>query len=527
LSNTKVIIGTRGSKLALWQANYTQQILSKHNIEAEIKIIQTKGDASQTWNTSFDKLEGKGFFTKELEEALLNNDIDLAVHSCKDLPTVFPDGLTISAYSKRANPFDVLLINKEKVDVTLPLKLKTDAIVGTSSSRRKAQLLSYRKDITIKDIRGNVPTRISKLENGEFDAILLAQAGIDRLEIDISKFEIVPLEAPMFIPAAAQGILAYQIRENDERMRQLTTCLHDENDAEISTLERKILNAFDGGCQVPLAIYVKKEADWNHVWISLAQSWNGMPFRTHTQYKNLKDVDVSALVQQIRNPKPKKVFITSNLSVDSFFKTNLEAHTYQVDGISFLDFKAVDFDKSLINNADWVFLSSKHAIDFFVPQYYKKDLEHTKFAVLGKGTEMQLNKYGIQADFVGDGHGDTSARLFEQKINGKVKVLFPGATQSLHQVQNNFSKGLTDITNLSVYQNTMKSDICKIDADIIVCTSPMNAKAYFSKFEKESKQTVISIGRSTSSLLSEMNIEHKVAYLPYDYCLVDEVLSVE
>ncbi|HMY43700.1 MAG TPA: uroporphyrinogen-III synthase, partial [Chitinophagales bacterium] len=144
-----------------------------------------------------------------------------------------------------------------------------------------------------------------------------------------------------------------------------------------------------------------------------------------------------------------------------------------------------------------------------------------------KGTEMQLNKYGIQADFVGDGHGDTSARLFEQKINGKVKVLFPGATQSLHQVQNNFSKGLTDITNLSVYQNTMKSDICKIDADIIVCTSPMNAKAYFSKFEKESKQTVISIGRSTSSLLSEMNIEHKVAYLPYDYCLVDEVLSVE
>ncbi|HMZ69778.1 MAG TPA: hydroxymethylbilane synthase, partial [Chitinophagales bacterium] len=314
MSNTKVIIGTRGSKLALWQANYTQQILSKHNIEAEIKIIQTKGDASQTWNTSFDKLEGKGFFTKELEEALLNNDIDLAVHSCKDLPTVFPDGLTISAYSKRANPFDVLLINKEKVDVTLPLKLKTDAIVGTSSSRRKAQLLSYRKDITIKDIRGNVPTRISKLENGEFDAILLAQAGIDRLEIDISKFEIVPLEAPMFIPAAAQGILAYQIRENDERMRQLTTCLHDENDAEISTLERKILNAFDGGCQVPLAIYVKKEADWNHVWISLAQSWNGMPFRTHTQYKNLKDVDVSALVQQIRNPKPKKVFITSNLS---------------------------------------------------------------------------------------------------------------------------------------------------------------------------------------------------------------------
>ena len=520
-----MIIGTRGSQLALWQANYTQQILSKNQIESEIKIIQTKGDVSQSWNTSFDKLEGKGFFTKELEDALLNNEIDLAVHSCKDLPTVFPPGLTITAYSKRANPFDVLLIKKDKIDITLPLKLKEGVVVGTSSSRRKAQLLSYRKDIQIKDIRGNVPTRIAKLANGEFDAILLAQAGIDRLEIDISDFEVVPLEAPMFIPAAAQGILAYQIREHDTETQQICNILHDTEDAEISGLERKILNAFDGGCQVPLAIYVKKEIQY-HIWISLAQAWNGMPFRTHHQYQNLADVDVQSLVNQIKNPEPKKVFISSNLQEESFFKTNLEAHQYKVEGVSLLDFKAEQFDKNIINTADWIFFSSKHAIDFFIPEYSQEELKNKKIAVLGKGTEQQLRKYGIAADFIGDGHGDVSARLFEQQLNSTVNVLFPCATQSLYQVQNHFSKNLINVTNISVYQNIMKEVSSKIDADILVFTSPMNAKAYFSKFPKEDFQTIISIGRSTASILMEMNIEHRTAYLPYEYCLVDEVLSV-
>ncbi|QQR98491.1 MAG: hydroxymethylbilane synthase [Sphingobacteriales bacterium] len=201
MQKSTVIIGTRGSKLALWQANYTQNLLAQNNITSEIKIIQTKGDASQTWNTSFDKLEGKGFFTKELEEALLAQEIDLAVHSCKDLPTQFPLGLTIAAYSKRANPFDVLLINKQKVDISKTLSLQNNAIVGTSSSRRKAQLLAYRNDIEIKDIRGNVPTRIEKLRKGEFDAIVLAQAGIDRLEICTDDFFVFPLVSPMFVPA--------------------------------------------------------------------------------------------------------------------------------------------------------------------------------------------------------------------------------------------------------------------------------------------------------------------------------------
>jgi hydroxymethylbilane synthase len=156
----KIIIGTRGSELALWQANYTKELLEEKGCEVEIKIIQTSGDKTQDWNTSFDKLEGKGFFTKELEEALLRKEIDLAVHSHKDLPTVNPEGLIIAGVSKRKDPSELLLIKKSAVDKDQKFSLKKSALVGTSSARRKSQLLAFRPDVKVTDLRGNVPTRI-------------------------------------------------------------------------------------------------------------------------------------------------------------------------------------------------------------------------------------------------------------------------------------------------------------------------------------------------------------------------------
>lgn len=165
-----IVIGSRGSDLALWQANYVQAELSKVGVKSEIKIITTKGDKIQ--HLSFDKIEGKGFFTKELEEALLAKDIDLAVHSHKDLETEQPEGLTIAAVSYREDPADILLIKKEAVDTTQRFNLKQNAIVGTSSARRKAQMLFHRNDISLEDLRGNVPTRVAKLQAGNYDAIL-------------------------------------------------------------------------------------------------------------------------------------------------------------------------------------------------------------------------------------------------------------------------------------------------------------------------------------------------------------------
>src|SRR5580698_3790758 len=205
----KLIIGTRGSDLALWQANFVKSRLAANNISAELKIIKTQGD--RILNLSFDKLEGKGFFTKELEEELLSGKIDIAVHSHKDLPTENPPGLIIAAVSEREDPSELLLILKDCVDVHQKLSVKYGGIVGTSSNRRKAQLLAYRPDLDIKDIRGNVPTRVHKLHDENYDAIMLAKAGVTRLGLDLSEFYVEELSPTELIPAPAQGALAIQI----------------------------------------------------------------------------------------------------------------------------------------------------------------------------------------------------------------------------------------------------------------------------------------------------------------------------
>ncbi len=273
-TTTKTLkIGTRGSRLALWQANYTLQQLKKNGIDAELEIIKTKGDDIQ--HLSFDKIEGKGFFTKEIEEALLRGDIDMAVHSMKDLPTTSPEGLTIAAVSYREDPSDWLLILPSKVIDNQVFKLDKNAVVGTSSARRKALLLDFRPDLTLKDIRGNVPTRIEKLRNGAFDAIVLAAAGIKRLDLDLSDLKIIPLNPREFIPSPAQGVLAFQTCEDNINVNKILKLLHQPEVSSVTNIERKVLNLLDGGCHLPLGVYCEKDDRGNyHVWAAKANTWN-------------------------------------------------------------------------------------------------------------------------------------------------------------------------------------------------------------------------------------------------------------
>ncbi|NRA51324.1 MAG: hydroxymethylbilane synthase [Phaeodactylibacter sp.] len=271
--SNKIRIGTRGSKLALWQAHFTQDRLAEEGIESELIIIKTKGDQIQ--HLSFDKMEGKGFFTKEIEDALLRNEIDVAVHSMKDLPTTSPEGLCITAVSYRENPADWLVIRSAQVDKQQDLWLPEGAVVGTSSARRKAQILDFRSDLTIKDIRGNVPTRLNKLREGQFDAILLAAAGMTRLEIEAEGLEILKFNPKEFIPAPAQGVLAWQTREDDKATRRLLIPIHQRDTAELTNIERKVLSLLDGGCQMPVGVYCEKDVAGNyHVWAALADAWD-------------------------------------------------------------------------------------------------------------------------------------------------------------------------------------------------------------------------------------------------------------
>lgn len=286
-------IGTRGSKLALWQANFFAALLEEQGMESEIKIIKTQGDVVQ--HLGFDKLEGKGFFTKEIEESLLSGEVDVAVHSLKDLPTQSPEGLVIAGLSDRANPSDTLVIRKESYREDKLFKLPVNATVGTSSQRRKALIRYFRPDVNTVDIRGNVPTRIQKLREQDFDALLLAQAGIDRTGVDLTGLEVLTLNPREFIPAPGQGIIAFQTREENVDLRKKLAALTDKRVIETSNVERKILQLMGGGCHMPLGAYcVKDQNGYLHVWSCFAEQWQDALY--FVQYSSATDHELAETI---------------------------------------------------------------------------------------------------------------------------------------------------------------------------------------------------------------------------------------
>lgn len=261
----KVIIGSRGSDLALWQAHTVESWLKNLGLEVEIKIIKTQGDIIQ--HLSFDKMEGKGFFTKEIEAALLAKDIDLAVHSHKDLETTQPAGLKVAAVSDRHDASELILIRKEAL-ADMPLSIIEKGIIGTSSKRRQVQIADLRPDLEIKDLRGNVPTRINKLRSGDYDAIVLAAAGVERLALDLSDLVVLKLDPKSFVSAPAQGALALQIREDDNALSEVLAKVNNTTVQDCLFVEREVLRNLDGGCQLPLGVYCIKEGDVFKAWLS-------------------------------------------------------------------------------------------------------------------------------------------------------------------------------------------------------------------------------------------------------------------
>ena len=250
----KLRIGSRGSQLALWQANHIKHLLEKQGHQVEIEIIKTTGDRLQAVTFAQVAAESgttKGMFTKEIEDALREGRVDLAVHSLKDLPTELPEGFALAATPPRVDPRDVLVSVKYQDLASLP----RGAVVGTSSQRRRAQLKALRPDIEAVEFRGNVDTRLRKLGEGQVDAILLAAAGLDRLE----KTEWVRqrMEPKEFCPAAGQGSLGIETREDDTITIEALAFLDDANTRYAVTAERAALAALGGGCQVPIGIHCR------------------------------------------------------------------------------------------------------------------------------------------------------------------------------------------------------------------------------------------------------------------------------
>jgi hydroxymethylbilane synthase len=254
------IIGSRGSKLALWQSEWVRSRLMelRPDVEIRIEVIKTSGDVML--NVPLATIGGKGVFTKELEEALLAEEIDLAVHSLKDLPTTLPDNLSIEAITEREDARDALVLREGVAANHNSLgALPHGAIVGTSSLRRQAQLKHLRPDVVIKDLRGNVDTRLRKLDEGGYDAIILASAGLRRLGFERRINAAIGHEE--MLPAVGQGALGIETRANDARTAALVSLLDHSPTRAACTAERALLHALGGGCQVPIAAHASVSGD--------------------------------------------------------------------------------------------------------------------------------------------------------------------------------------------------------------------------------------------------------------------------
>lgn len=250
-----LIIGTRSSRLALWQAGYiARRLREKHpSLIVEEKRMTTKGD--RILDAPLAKIGGKGLFTKELETAMLAGEIDIAVHSLKDMPTEVPEGLVITAITERYDPGDAVVSSRYQTLAALP----PGARVGTSSLRRRAQLLAARPDLTLFDLRGNVNTRLEKLDAGEYDAVILAVAGLKRLGFGDRITEVLP--RALCLPAVGQGALAIEARRGDHEVRNLVDFLRDEAMTDCAAAERAFLETVEGGCQVPVGVYAAVDGD--------------------------------------------------------------------------------------------------------------------------------------------------------------------------------------------------------------------------------------------------------------------------
>jgi hydroxymethylbilane synthase len=269
----KLVIATRKSKLALWQSEHIKALLEDAypDMQVELKEMSTKGD--RILDTPLAKIGGKGLFTKELEESMLRGETHIAVHSLKDVPMEFPDGLVLGAVTKREDPRDCMLSDKyESID-----DLPEGAVVGTTSLRRRMQLLTYRPDLIIKSLRGNVNTRIQKLKDGEFDAIILATAGINRLGLNSLVKYATPIEVTQMIPAMGQAALGIEAVD-DPKILDVISILNDEKAYIETKVERDFVTILEGGCQVPIGVHAKLDEETNKI---TARCIVGMPDGTN------------------------------------------------------------------------------------------------------------------------------------------------------------------------------------------------------------------------------------------------------
>ena len=485
-------IGTRGSDLAMWQAHYVRDLIEQHGGTCEIHVLSTQGDREQV--QAFEKLEGKGFFTKEIELALLTNDIDLAVHSHKDLETQQPEGLCIAAVPTRASAEDILLVHPRAHRSATWLPLKEGGAVGTSSVRRRDQLLLLRPDLSVQALRGNVPTRIQHLKDGRYDAIVLAAAGIERLNLDLGDLRVHKLDPRQFVPAPAQGALALQMRTSDPRKPWLTQ-LQSSTTAQTIENERSILRALEGGCQLPFGAHHPAP---------------NRPLRcflqTKTGPRRILASNSKEALQKLNKTEPRRLLITR------IPKPHDTLHRLaKGNGDTLLEWPAaipVPIENPEIPNTamDWVWLGSPGAVRACSDWLHEHP--NVKIATPGPGTSEALDfEDRGRLEFCGNGDPTGAWRSFLDTCCTGESVAIPHSQQSLKRWETfTASASLHPWVHYAAEPNTGFAPAC----DAVCFTSPTNVRLW----SGPQPPKIVAIGPTTSAELNARSWDHTVAIHP-------------
>ncbi|WP_346857162.1 hydroxymethylbilane synthase [uncultured Draconibacterium sp.] len=545
MKNT-IRIGTRGSKLALYQAYRVKESLEQKFPEKqfEIVIVKTKGD--KILDVPLSKIGDKGLFTKELEVAMFNNEIDMAVHSLKDLPTVFPEGTKLGAVLERGTVNDAL-VSKNHLKIS---EFTSEHTVATSSLRRKAQLLKLNPNLNIVEIRGNVNTRIRKMEEGYCDAMIMAAAGLQRLEMDAYITEII--EPEVMIPACGQGAMAIEIKDNDPEIEKLVSAINHEETMITSSAERAFLNTLEGGCQIPVGSTCQINGNLVKItgFVSSIDGSNFLKESASGPVGNAKQIAVDLAkklfaaggkeildsirtenfpAQKVELPLQDKIIISTRpADASDDLPQLLQNAGSKVVSLPMIQIESANLSSDEIDklkNLDqfnWVIFTSKNGVASFFKQLIEINGNTTlpaslKIAVVGEKTAAELDYYGY-APFL-SGEKNTSENLLNElitKYNPQAQnILLPIGNLADNSIQNRLSPA-NKVTRINIYSTVKPATadqkimdlVTKNNYDLILITSPstFNNFCYFYGTANLSKLKIASIGTTTTSAIEAKGV---------------------
>lgn len=512
-------IGTRGSDLALWQARYVAEALRAQGCETEILVLKTKGDLID--DVPLRQVEGKAFFTAEIERALLSREVDVAVHSHKDLPTELTPGLAIAAVPRRAACHERLLVRPERVDRSAAfLPLARGAVVGTSAPRRAEQLRTLRPDLRVEELRGNVPTRVRKLREGRYDAIVLAAAGLDRLALPVEGLFVQDLEVALFVPAPAQGALAVQVRSDDAEMIALCrAALHDEATARAIEAERALLVGAGGGCSLPLAASVSAEGSQFRAHGFLGA---GHPaIAAHGRWAEARaaspEAAIDAVLRALRRGEATgcgplvglRVALAGSAQDGSQLGerlVELGATAIAERVIALENLPGVDLPGFLgaARSGDVIAVTSRHAARLLSGARIAPGV---RFAAVGKASARELASAGFEAQWVGEqGARELACHL---ELEPGARVFWPCAAEVLPDFGAELGARGIELRALAVYRTLECEDVVlapDVDARVYMSPSAVRAALAWERAHAPQRSARYALGKNTAQALAEAGL---------------------